>query len=203
MDTLASIVKELFSDPTPRKWRTAVFLGVLIMAGAFIAEVSTGFRFLWVMDRKVELLTELNELAVAGADKNPQLAPIYNDLSSKLNGYKVEPLTIALVTTDDAVATTIKVLAAAWLWILVLLVLVFRLYKGNGSRSIFAGALLMVVLSGGLAYWLPSVGSFWVNAAIYIIVNIGIIRFINTYGDNTRKTKPQPTSQSPARPSRK
>ncbi len=205
MDSLATIIKELFADPSPKKWRTALFFGVVVMVGAFLAEVSTGFRFLWAMDKKVELLKELNDLAVTGVDKNPQLASIYNDLSNKLNEYNVEPLTVALITTDDTLATTIKILAAIWLWLIVFLALFLKWYKGEGSRGIFLAASFMLALSAGLAYWLPSVGTFWINAAVYILVNIGIIKVVNTYGENTKKAKVQsvPVSQASAQTSAK
>ena len=215
MDKTIERLEALFTE---FRWGRLVFWLVLILllfAVGLVVETTTGVRFLWSMDRKVQLLTQLQELASEGIAQDPQLGPIYQDSVRELAEYKVEPLRISLVLDLEG---TIKFLGAA------LPVMLFYVATWFGDTfdpirerikrrskytplAIVVMALVWLTMLLGCAVYgiiglvIPTLGSAWVNAVAYFVVGSALMTW--GYIDLLRndKSNKDPFGEEPPVPS--
>ena len=184
---------------TEFRWGRLVFwivLALLFFGAGLIVETTTGIRFMWSMDRKIELLTELNDLAKEGVAQDPQLGPIYQSAVRELAGYDVKPLTMSMELDFDFL---VKFVAAAAAGAIAMVWLLF-FAAGDNLGGGLSGALLqmtregkiqkpygLIVLviffacmplylgaCGGLGVLFPTLGNVWVNVGLYIVVGIAL-----------------------------
>lgn len=143
-----------------RRWLAIISFGVIIIFSLLSFEQMTGTIYYNNLQRKIELLKELNTLKSEGdISSNPELKTIYDSTVEELNLRPVRPFTFptTVITSSIPLWKTISGAAVGLLFIIF-----FAFQKDQNSSSII-GAIMIAVLGGVVGLFLPIIYSPWVN----------------------------------------
>jgi hypothetical protein len=161
-------LEELFVNYTPRRLLYILFLLSMVIVLAFVFEYTTGFFFMWNMERKLALLKELKDVSGPEISADPQLNEAYRDIVSKLNVYRFEPL--GFPNIQEAGAWGLKFMTASWLWLGVAFYGILTKAPVPNRAAIVIFAFILVVVFGLIGVAIPNFGTAWVNIIAYILV---------------------------------
>jgi hypothetical protein len=143
----------------------------------------TGAVYYNNLERKVELLKELNALEKEGfVSSNPELKRVYDGTVQELNLRSVQPFSFPTAFLISSVAFW-KVLSGAALGMgLTIISIVLKLLNRNG----IAGAIVLILFCGFLGWLLPVIYNPWVNYLGFPIVQLLFVLVV-ARGSKTQK----------------
>lgn len=180
-DSIFRSLEETFVKFSFRRLIFWIFLICVGLAALIAFEQYTGFGKHMRLNGEITILERLYALEKDGIQSSPILNKEFEHLVASLNGDKAG--TISFLDWDIDKGLTIKFLAATILWWALLIYGVVSYARGDNSASaLIIGSMTFLVTLGGLAITVPNLINYWVNAFIFIILQILLIAIILRYG---------------------
>ena len=191
MKDIAAFIISLFQDlKLPVKWGAIILSGLVLVFGFMGYEKLTGHFYLSKLEKKVELLGDLQLLATAGIEDDKELFPIYKTIVGELSSFDISQqylTNLPRINFGDPV-TVGKAISGASLWLLLVAVGIPTEVKKDGKLTgLTIGLGIFLLLIGALFAWLgsiiPTLIRPWVNYILFPSVQGGILYLL------TRKKK--------------
>jgi len=186
-ELIAFLVKFYDGLKVPAKW----LIAIAVMGMAFIAVVGfehfTGHFFFTRLETKIRLLIELHQLAKAGIENDPNLAPIYFATVTELNSIDTSSqLSPSFTKFNLGNPVNIwKAVSGAFLWILAGIIgLSGEIKKAGGKitgNTIGLGVLifLIVIFFAWIGTIIPTIYFPWINYLGFPTLQILILWLIS------------------------
>jgi hypothetical protein len=179
LSALFGLDSEQPPSPESRERILRAWITILLFSIVAVILVENEFLNLIVLQRKVSLLKDLNEIANNGVKSNSELEPIYNDLVQQFTHGKVNTVnsysSIILSSLNSFISTPLfefKFLSGAALG-LVLIIWALRMHAEKSEKlQTLRGALLVTLVFGVIGASLPLNLN---NAAINLFRNFLIL----------------------------
>jgi hypothetical protein len=167
------LIKTLFEGlDLRRRWLAILSFGILFGLCLLIFEQMTGTIYYNNLEKKVELLQELNTLENEGhISSNPELKRVYDETVQELNLRPVRPFRFPTTILVSSVPLW-KVISGATLGF----VLAFSfIFQKEPNTNAFTAAVIMAILGGIIGYWIPTIYSPWINYIGFPIFQILVL----------------------------
>lgn len=185
MDGALDFLRELTKEWKPfGRWLVLLGIVLSILLGLVAFELVTHSNYYSSLERKTELLSQLNTIAIDGVSQRPELYSIYNDIVRDLS--EVQPFQFSFDFPDitfTASTNTIKAITGASFWIVLLILTLGTNIFGSrkeDKKSVVSGLAAMIVIFGGIGYFLPVIFTPWVNYIGFPLLQIYFIYFLFT-----------------------
>jgi hypothetical protein len=190
MKETASFFVGLFEGlKLPIRWVAIIFSIVLIIMGIWGYEKITGQFYLSKLEKKVQLLKELQAIADAGVQNNPELFPIYEKTVNEISKYDVRELSFSTFISINMGEPSVlgKAISGAIIWIIVLLIGVSTEIQKAGKITGMAIAVGFVVLIvAALFAWIgtliPTIYNPWVNYITFPMTQLVVLILLSRRG---------------------
>lgn len=151
-------------------------------------EKTTGYFFFLKMERKITLLTKLNDLSDSGINAKPDLVPIFDKLVSELNSYKVgNSYPINITISSDSMVLAGKFIAGSLIgFVLSMLELIKIWQHRDEGRTFVATTFVLGVLLGFIGSLIPVIYFPWINIVAYITIQFILIIIIQRLIDSKK-----------------
>jgi hypothetical protein len=179
---LGNLVTTLFEGlDLRRRWLAIIVFGVLVVLSLLLFEQLTGTIYYSSLERRTELLKELNALEKEGnISSNPELKRVYDQTVQELSLRPIRPFGFPSVGFVSSV-TFWKVISGAAVGLLFATVALLQFQKS--STNALTGAVGFAVIAGFIGGLLPVIYYPWIN---YIGFPIAQILFFTVIGRRTR-----------------
>jgi hypothetical protein len=168
-------LQSLFNEFSFRRLLFWLFVVLVLAIAAIAYTYAADPLFYDQMQKRTALLRELEAMREAGIATDPDVGPIYRRLVTDLAAHDTRAayLGFPLATLAEPM---LKFLSGAAIGIVgVIAALVEKAQGGADWKSTLGGAALIIVICGPLGALVPTIGSPWVNAALYIGLQIAVI----------------------------
>lgn len=178
MEDVANFIASLFKDmKLSTRWVAIVLIIFLTALGLLGFEYLTGHFYYQSLERKINLLKELQLIANEDISKNPELYPIYQSAVKELSRCEVRNL--AFLPPRDLGNPVIwgKAIGGALVWLLILAVGVVSEVKKTGKLTgiIIAVAVVLIIIAAIFAWIgtiIPTIYAPWVNYVGFPLIQL-------------------------------
>jgi hypothetical protein len=188
---IASFFVSLFQGlKLPIRWVAFISLLVFIIVGALGFEQFTGYFYLSKLERKVDLLKDLQTIADAGIDNHPELRTIYEKAASELSSFEVRTPISYIPSLQIGDPNTLgKAISGAFVWIVVMIFGISSDVQKSGKLTgLTIGVAMVVLIIAAVFAWIgtliPTIYNPWINYILFPTVQLIVILLL------FRKRKP-------------
>jgi hypothetical protein len=163
MKELLSILSGLFEGLNiRRRWVAVLFLVFLFLSALLAYDYRTGYSYYASLEKKVNLLKELQSLEKEGISSNPRLKQVYEETIEEVTRRKISPVAMSLFPFSDS-ETFWKGVSGASLGTVILVLALLGGVPNEQRQSVILGAGSIAVLFGLIGAVVPTIWSPWVN----------------------------------------
>lgn len=153
MGELFREILNLFRGDESPFWKFIKFVAVLTIGLLFVVSLESAMGLVTIgrLERKINLLNELNALTETGMGSRDQLVPLFNEAVSDLEQFNPDLRLMALsILPDDYEPAFIEILAGAAIWILMGLAMLKTTKGGKVSKLASSGLVILFGLVIGV-----------------------------------------------------
>jgi len=205
MKEFAEFVVGLFRDlKLPTRLAALICILIVVLVAFLFYEHFTGYFYYARLTRRVELLQALQNLKLAGVDKNPELSPIYQSMVTQLSRdkYDLTPVNRFLWNWPGSPLESdalYKAISSALPWVILIVAALFQEVWSSGRIDRFsillcAFMLIFAGLAASIGAAIPTILNPWVN---YIGVPIVECLFFFVLVRAANKKHPKPSREAP------
>jgi hypothetical protein len=170
----------------PRRWVVGTVIIGFVIFCIWVYEVNTGRFYYDSLERKIGLLGQLNELATAGIEDNPELYPVYQEAIDELSTRKVYPYLFQLTSPVDPV-TFWKGLSGAIFWLLMALgTLAFAKTNKLSTALVLT---IFGIMAGIIGVFIPTAENPLFNYLGFPLTQFLLILLIGSIGARRQKAR--------------
>src|SRR5260221_10621156 len=180
-DTLIRSVENMFVQFSIPRVLYVLFLITVAVVSLYIFDNKTGYTRYARIEREVSTIERLQALKEKNIDSTAELSDLYHSVVEELK--EGSPGIFKFTWSEP----TVKFLAATLFPLIIAIVgLVKALNREAKAGSIFGGALIITLALGIPAVLVPTLENVWVNVAIYIAIQAGILFVIYKQGSKSQ-----------------
>jgi len=186
---MQEIILEFLKNNANLKNVAWVFIiGVLLLI-IFYPIIDTNFLYYSRVSNRVDILERVSRLDENEIRKNENLEKEYNSIIKEMSEKENNYLNNIFIKETSLTNNIIKFVAAAWLFIIIGIVIPFTKDKKTGKRSRknLSGGILCVIFGifiGYIGYIIPTIVNITVNIILYQCIIIYLAYTISKYGNN-------------------
>ena len=183
MNEILALVTGLFNSlKLPLKWVMFIIVVVLSILGILGYEQFTSHYYINKLEKKIEMLGKLQEIADDGFEHNTELEAIYIETSDELRQLEITKVSLfktPIILLNNPVKIG-KAISGSFLWIIMM---VYGLITESQKAGKITGSVMLVVIVIGLVAWLfawlasliPTIYKPWVNYIGFPLIQFWII----------------------------
>jgi hypothetical protein len=163
-----------------RRWFILFSILLITILGLYIYEAFTGYYYYFSLERKITLLSKLEELSKSGIAANPDLYPIFKNTVRELESKEIKPLLFNL-PTKIAFSSILfwKMFSGSFIGLFFLIVTLLGLMGTESpqhKRNMILGSILFLIAGGILGALIPVIYNEWVNyISLPLIIFVGLM----------------------------
>jgi len=160
-----------------RRWIAVVGLLLVLVLAIAVIEAWTGWNYYSNLQKKADLLLQLQSLVEGGIESNERLSPIYDQLAEELEDRSTPQVGFPAVRFQTSESFW-KFIWGGSFWFLFAVSAIFGTF---GDENRIAGTIILLVIgvvSGIIATWIPTILNPWVNYIGFPLLQIILIFII-------------------------
>lgn len=177
LDTLFRSLEDTFVKFSFRRLVFWVFLIIVGVVTVYAFERYTGLGHNIRLDGELTALERLHALEKNGIASSPALAKEYERIVTSLHDDAIGKATFLNWSFEKG--PIVKFLAATAIWWALLIFGVIAFMRGdNSSQALIFGSVAFLVLLGIPSLMIPDLGSYWVNATAFMVIQMLLIAWM-------------------------
>ena len=186
---MQEIILEFLKNNANLKNVAWVFIIVVLLLIIFYPIIDTNLLYYSRVSNRVDILERVSRLDENEIRKNENLEKEYNSIIKEMSEKENNYLNNIFIKETSLSNNIIKFVAAAWLFIIIGIVIPFTKDKKTGKRSRknLSGGILCVIFGifiGYIGYLIPIIVNITINIILYQCIIIYLAYTISKYGNN-------------------
>ena len=185
---MKEIILNILKDTKNYKKIAWLFIIAILIIIVLYPIIDANFLYYKRVSNRIDILEKISKIDKKEINKNDNLEKEYNSIIKEISEKEDNYLNNIFINEKTFKNKAIKFFSAAWLFIIVGLILPFTKDKNKGKRTwtnLLSGILCIVIacLFGYFGYKIPTIINIVVNVILYQIIMIYLAYTIATLGN--------------------